>query len=222
MSLWLVPIVLAGAILTQDRQPPGLAHRERNLIRIVLALHAYHERYSRFPGHAIADPDGQPLLSWRVALLPFLGQEQLYRRFKLDEPWDSPSNKKLLGEMPAVYALPVGKKDTSRTPYQVFVGPGTVFESVRGISISGIPDGVGNTLLVIEAAYDVEWTRPKELPYRAGRRLPPIAGRFPDGFLAAYADGRVRLISNDFDLRRMRLAIVRNDGWGFPEERGEP
>jgi hypothetical protein len=44
-----------------------------------------------------------PLLSWRVAILPDLGFDALYRRFRLNEPWDSPHNKALLGEMPGIY-----------------------------------------------------------------------------------------------------------------------
>ena len=44
---------------------------------------------------------GKPLLSWRVHLLPFLEENELYEQFKLDEPWDSPHNIKLLDQMPA-------------------------------------------------------------------------------------------------------------------------
>jgi tRNA A-37 threonylcarbamoyl transferase component Bud32 len=80
-----------------------------NLETIGEALGRYHARHDRFPPAAIVDAQGRPLLSWRVALLPFLGHEALHARFKLDEPWDSPHNRALLPEMPSVYrALPIG------------------------------------------------------------------------------------------------------------------
>src|SRR5262249_9733230 len=43
----------------------------------------------------------------RVALLPYLGEGDLYRQFRLDEPWDGSHNQALLRRMPAIYA-PVG------------------------------------------------------------------------------------------------------------------
>ena len=48
----------------------------------------------------------RPLLSWRVAILPDLGERELYEQFHLDEPWNSPHNLVLVGRMPKVYAHP--------------------------------------------------------------------------------------------------------------------
>ena len=33
-------------------------------------------------------------------------QDQIYKQLKLDEPWDSDHNKKLVAKMPAVFASP--------------------------------------------------------------------------------------------------------------------
>src|SRR5207253_9743746 len=79
---------------------------------------------------------GRALLSWRVALLPFLEQDALFREFKLNEPWDSPHNKKLLAKMPKVYGPIAGKGQSDSTYYQLFVGPGAAFEKRRGIRMS--------------------------------------------------------------------------------------
>ena len=59
-----------------------------NLKQIALAMHNYEATYGHFP-HDITDKDGKPILSWRVAILPFIEQDNLYKQFKLDEPWDS-------------------------------------------------------------------------------------------------------------------------------------
>ncbi|HMC89933.1 MAG TPA: DUF1559 domain-containing protein, partial [Gemmataceae bacterium] len=71
-----------------------------NLKQLGLALHNYHDTYGRFPAVANFDKDGKPLLSWRVHLLPFLDEGQLYREFHLNEPWDSAHNKKLVSRLP--------------------------------------------------------------------------------------------------------------------------
>src|SRR5207249_2796575 len=73
---------------------------QNNLKQIGLAMHNYHDTYRHFPPQALTDKNGKPLLSWRVAVLPFIEQDNLYRQFKLDEPWDSEHNRKLLERMP--------------------------------------------------------------------------------------------------------------------------
>ncbi len=111
---------------------------ENNLKQIGIALHTYHDVYGHFPPPAIYDRNGKPLLSWRVALLPFLEQDNLYKQFKLDEPWDSAHNKPLARLVLKVYA-PVDRAtpDPSLTYYQVFVGKGTVFEKRQGGGAGG-------------------------------------------------------------------------------------
>src|SRR5262249_52547325 len=42
-----------------------------NLKQIALAFHNYHDAFGAFPANAIYGKDGKPLLSWRVAILPF-------------------------------------------------------------------------------------------------------------------------------------------------------
>ncbi len=68
-----------------------------------LALHNYYDTNHCLPPAPLVDAKGKPLLSWRVAILPFLEQDNLYRQFKLDEPWDSEHNKKLISKMPKIY-----------------------------------------------------------------------------------------------------------------------
>jgi len=77
-----------------------------NLKYIGIALWNYHEVHGCLPPAAITDKDGKPLLSWRVAILPYSEHEKLYAKFHLDEPWDSPHNIALLDSMPASYTVP--------------------------------------------------------------------------------------------------------------------
>ncbi|MDR3109456.1 MAG: DUF1559 domain-containing protein [Planctomycetaceae bacterium] len=45
------------------------------------------------------DKDGKPLHSWRVLILPFIGQQELYAKIRLDESWDSEYNKQFHNEV---------------------------------------------------------------------------------------------------------------------------
>src|SRR5262245_25073160 len=68
-----------------------------NMKQMALAIHNYVSAKKRFPTAAIRDKkNGKPLLSWRVAILPYLEDQTIYGEFHLDEPWDSEHNQKLL------------------------------------------------------------------------------------------------------------------------------
>src|SRR5262249_40256468 len=104
------------------------AQSANNLKQIGLALHNYHDTMGNFPPAAIVDEQGNRLLSWRVAILPYIEQVELYKQFKLDEPWDSDHNKKLIAKMPKTYALPNKMSKPGETHYRVFVGNGALFD----------------------------------------------------------------------------------------------
>jgi tetratricopeptide (TPR) repeat protein len=184
-----------------------------NLHRIALAMHVYHDRHGTLPPAAIHGRDGKPLLSWRVAILPDLGEEALYREFKLDQPWDSPHNKKLLARIPKVYVSPRGAaRESSTTYYQVFHGKGAAFEGTRGVNLQDFPDGIANTLLVVEAGEPVPWTQPKDLDFAPDRAPPRLKGPFKSFVQAAFADGSVRTIKSNISETVLRALITRNGG----------
>src|SRR5947209_6845650 len=154
-------------------------------------MHAYNDTHGRLPPAVVYGADGKPLYSWRVLVLPFIEQQELYKQFKLDKPWDSPHNLPLLEKMPGTYAPPPGKRKKvppSHTVLHVFVGKGTAFEGREGLRLpEDFPDGTSNTLLVVEAGPPVPWTKPEDLPYAPDRPLPNLDLLFKDGFRAGLA-----------------------------------
>jgi RNA polymerase sigma factor (sigma-70 family) len=181
---------------------------QQNLRQIALAFHNYMAAYNTFPPAASYDRGGRPLLSWRVHLLPFLEQDELYKQFHLDEPWDSDHNKALLGKMPRVYALP-GKalKDPWLTPFQVFVGKDALFDGPRKPRLAeDIPDGTSNTILVVEGAEGVPWTKPEDIPLGEKDPRTQIGGWYGDFANVSLCDGSARKI----DLRKMSTETLRN------------
>ena len=165
----------------------------QKLDRIARALNSYHERHGRLPPAVVTDAAGQPLYSWRVLVLPYLGGEVQYRRFHLNRAWDHPSNRSLLDQMPDVFAAPGAGRGGGTTPYQVPAGKGGLFDDPEGRTFGEVTDGTANTLLVVEAADEVPWTKPADAAFDHGEK-PRLGGLVPPGFHAATADGRVRFI----------------------------
>lgn len=223
LSVLLLPA--CGLINSADLR--GQAYR--SMKQIAGALLQYQDKHQHLPPAAILSADGKPLLSWRVAILPFLGEEELYRQFNLDEPWDSPWNRGLLKRMPDVYqtrATPLNPHLPNTTYFQALVGKGTAFEPGARLQIPrDFPDGAANTILIIEAWQPVPWTKPEDVPFDPDGPLPKLGGivggggRFPwegaegmGGFQIALCHGDVRSVSRTIPELTLRRAIIRNDG----------
>ncbi len=161
---------------------------------IMLAFHNYNAVNGHFPPKAIFDDDGEPKLSWRVALLPFLEQEPLFREFHLDEAWDSPHNKPLIARMPEVFTTPTSPTGDGTTRIRLFEGPGTMFDGSRGMKIEHMTDGTSNTVAIVAARDAVIWTRPGDLPFAQGKPMPGLDDVNEKGVLAGFADGSVRFV----------------------------
>ena len=132
------------------REAARRAQCHNNLRQIGLAMHNYASANDAFPRSAITDKQGKALLSWRVAILPYIDQQTLYQKFKLDKPWDSPHNKALLKEMPSTYLCPSrAVAEPFTTTYQVFTGKGALFEDGKNIKPADVTDRP--TLMVVEA-----------------------------------------------------------------------
>src|SRR5882757_2755439 len=101
-----VLIALLLPAVQAAREAARRAQCMNNLRQIGLALHNYHDQYNTFPPAYVADATGKPMHSWRVLLLPQLGEGQLYSEYDFSEPWDGPNNSRLLTRMPRVYACP--------------------------------------------------------------------------------------------------------------------
>jgi hypothetical protein len=210
------------------REAAARTQAVNNLKQIALAMHNYHDQHKRLPHAAICDAAGKPLLSWRVALLPFVEEDRLYREFKLDEAWDSPHNLQLLERMPSVYRTP-HRADlaTQRniTFFQVVVGPGTAFEPGLVAELpASFPNGLANTILIVEAGNAVAWTKPEDVVLEADRPMPPLGGIFTGdapfrlfgsnrwkGMHVALADASVRSMQmEEVSEATLRRALVRN------------
>lgn len=179
-------------------------------------MYAYQTQYGQLPPAVVYSEDSQPLYSWRVLLLPFIEQQELYEQFHLDEPWNSLHNIRLLERMPYSYAPPPGKKSRMpdyHTVYHVFVGKGTAFEEGKPLKMpEDFPDGTSNTILIIEAGAPVPWTKPEDLIFDPDGPLPRLDRLFHNMIRVGLADGSMLYVPKDVTETTLRAAIARNDG----------
>lgn len=135
-----------------------------NLKSIAEGLNAYQAKYGTYPTPDVTDATGKKLLSWRVLILPFIGYEDLYKRFQLDQAWDSPANSALVKEMPAMYGSPNSDDalDSFETNYVLLTGAGTLFPIAGPMSRNAVTDKP--TLLVVETTNGGRvWTQPGDI-----------------------------------------------------------
>ena len=214
------PDTTAELLILPIRQAREAARRSRcanNLKQIGLAMHNYHSAHDAFSGAFSAGPDGKPLLSWRVHILPYLEQKALYDEFHLDEPWDSPHNKALIPRMPPVFACPSGSRAAARegrTTYLTPRGPATIFPGAQAIKIQEITDGTSNTIFVVDAsdAAAVVWTKPDDWEAPPDYATRGLFDHHPAGTNFAFADGSVRFIRETITPKLLRALITRNGG----------
>jgi phage FluMu protein Com len=193
-----------------------------NFKQMAIAMHAFHDTRGQLPRPAIESPDGKPLLSWRVALLPYVENDNLYRQFKLDEPWDSNHNKQLIPMIPRVYLRPGQVPDGSgKTHYQAVVGKGLLFDykhatpqgKLSGRRLMDITDGTSNTIMFVVAKDPVIWTKPEDIDADDGAAiLPRLDKRFKAGTVMATADGFVRPIRPGVSEATLKAALTAAGG----------
>lgn len=169
-----------GETKKEDGEKLKLGQSFNNLKQIGLAFHNFHDAFKHFPPAVVMGPDEKPWHSWRIFLLPYIEQAELYNQYKFDEPWNGPNNKKLLDKMPTVYADPIhGENKDFYTHYVAITGDGMAFSAegaefdgkelgtalTSGMAIRNFTDGTSNTLLIGPVGPDrkIPWMKPEDI-----------------------------------------------------------
>lgn len=210
---------LVGLLLPAVQAARQAAQRmdsSNNLKQLGLALHNYESAYRHLPATAILERGtGKPLLSWRVAILPFIEEAALYNEFHLDEPWDSEHNIKLLDRMPATFSHKAKKVKPGYTVYVAPVNEETLLRKEELTTFANITDGLTNTIMVVEASEEaaVPWTKPEDLDIDPANPLNKLASNATPGILQAlFGDGSVRVISLSVDVNVLNALFTRAGG----------
>ena len=124
---------------------------EKSLSQISIAIRRYKLVNGKAP-QDIRDSQGNALLSWRVEILPFLGNQDLYSRFRLDEPWNSVHNRLLQSQIPEVFRSDHTNRYNFETSFQrpILLTAG----ASKSVKVDGIQ--------LLDAPRSVPWSCPAD------------------------------------------------------------
>ncbi|MDR1382845.1 MAG: DUF1559 domain-containing protein [Planctomycetaceae bacterium] len=206
-----LPLLLLPAVQAA-RESARRMHCNNQIKLLGLVMHDYADAQGRFPPAYTLDADGEPLHSWRVLLLPYLGEEKLYKKIRLDEPWDSEYNRQFHNQMPSVFRCPSCRhgNPNSDTTYVMIFGDNTIGQTDGiGVSWSDITDGSSNTIMFIEQDTPVCWMSPDDEGSSVDWSSIKSHG---NGFNTAWCDGSARFISQPVDEEMIQAALTINGG----------
>lgn len=199
-----------------------------NFKQIGLAYHNHESNYNAVPTNLgpglkpTAAGDANPTMhfSWRVAVLPYMEQDTLYKSFDPTQAWNGPKNALNAKVIVKAFVSPDDPPGPD-TRIRSFIGKGTMMEPGVPLTINTIPDGASNTWLCAEHRDAVPWPEPNDVKYDAanGGPVPPVPALGGSNVRAGtamvlFADGSVRVIRTaKLTPNNVRMFIGRNDGF---------
>lgn len=221
----------------RQSDPPGSAAEPWNLREIRSAILKYEAHHGHFPPPYLRGPSdrpgdgpaGVPWHSWRVLILPFLGEQRLYSEYSFDEPYSGPNNSRLLEQMPPVYAYRDSyQPGMNMTAYHVAVDDRTMWPHVGCRKRRDVLDPHDQTALVVEIGSGL-WTHPFELGI-GGVSVDRPYGWWPDPEVITLA-GTVHRLRRGMSPEAVKAALTVAGGesleacevgWKLPGESGLP
>jgi len=189
-----------------------------NLHEIALALQSYHIQTGAFPPAYFCDTAGNPMNSWRLAIVPGRLWYTFPDAYDFDRPWDSPQNAKLLQseneKATHHFQCPTANsKDPAVTNYVAVIGPNTMWRGCAGVTMA--PDGSDkDKILVIEwRESDILWTEPRDVTLDQAldallSENSGIGDRHPIHYVTV--SGEVRTLDHRLDRRSLRALFERD------------
>ena len=224
---FLLLVLLLLPSIPSAREAARRMQCSNNLKEIAIAFHYYRAEHGHLPSAYTVDENGKPLHSWRVLILPYIEQNELYEQIRLDEPWNSEYNRRFHANAPSVFQCPsshhVGRCPTCLRGhdsveggafYSVVCGAETAFTGSQPTKLEDMTGGTSNTIVVVERRTPVNWMDPsREIPFETAIKginvdAMGISSYHSCVVLAAFGDGRVQSISDSVDNETLRALLT--------------
>lgn len=197
----------------------------KNLEKIAQALNAYAADHGAYPAPAILDAAGKPLLSWRVLILPYLDEVELYDQFDLNAKWDSVQNQQITyGQMPSVYRHPDTDAWATDSVYHMVTGDGTLFPKSGPLGPKQAIDGAAKTILLVESRASSIWTEPADLDITASGGTinsasgTDLGGVTAGGVCVVTVDGRGHFLTETTAPMTVNALVTPQGGEPLPDD----
>lgn len=216
MSRFAIFILVASVAIfstgCSDKKNPGSKCR-LNLLSIGLALEHYRTTYGHYPPAYIPDENGKPMHSWRVLILPFLEEGELWGRYDFKEPWDGPNNSKLHDIIVPAYACPTNLNKMAT--YLAVVGPKSAWQGVKTRKLEELKGGDQKLIFLAEVADSgIHWMEPRDLNAEQmnlivnGNDEQSISSKHLSGANICYVGGEVIFLTNDFSESKLKQILI--------------
>ncbi|MGL6197028.1 MAG: DUF1559 domain-containing protein [Thermoguttaceae bacterium] len=188
----------------------------QNLKTIGTAVIKYKTANGAYPPPWTVDSNGKPLQSWRVLILPYLDEQELYDSIHLDEPWDSEYNQQFHKQMPSIFRCPASvNANNTTTSYTMIVGPDAFSDSGVPTKPDEITDDLASTIMIIERKTPICWMKTDEISENAalnGLGIDRGAGsdHATGGANALFFDSSVRFIRKGIPVNILKSVITFN------------
>ncbi len=200
------------------REAARQSQEMNNLRQLALGLLNYESAFQHFPRRReIRKTTCRTEL--RVHILPFMEQNELYKQFHLDEPWDSDHNLPLVKQMPQIYQSPMGINREGnlqgKTVYQVPICPESIFQpDADTAGFRDIKDGSSNTILIVVVAPDQAaiWTKPDDWEVDLDNPLAGLTGNNRESLAVVFCDGSTHRIPLTIKRETLRALVTRSGG----------
>jgi len=206
---------LALARLPEFDQIPEMvaaAQRQAKAIQVLnqgkqlaVAALSYEAQNGKYPTN-IKNEAGNEVLSWRVALLPYLEQKSLYDQFDLQAAWDSEANQELYKETVAVYQTPAADAPFGTTWKMLPDMPARMMFIAAGV-------GKGTTTY---------WTQPDNFTLDPADPAASLGEEPEGGYVVAFRDGHIERLTAAQIKDRLAAAGVAAPSTETPEPEPEP
>lgn len=156
-------------------------------------------------------------LSWRYAILPLVDHSAIFHDYHRDKPWNDPANFKFAQTRIPIFVCPTNPTPRDAqgrfyTAYALLTGPGTAYDQSEPRKLEELPNGLTQTILVVEACgANIVWNEPRDLDVDRDRiqvNVPKESIQTGGGWVSsqhgneinvAFADGSAKTISANID-----------------------
>ena len=197
----------------------------------MVGVWSYEEEHRLLP-QSVA---GETPVSWRLRLLPFTNRAELLEQYDSTQFWNSESNTAVVKQPVHFLQCPSAGRpsdtDESGRYFTAYTMPVGRQRFGMTDSFDAITDGQSQTLAIVEACgLNIVWTEPRdvhadEVSYGVNLKgatpfeSPGLMSSWhPGGALAAFADGRVRFISQDIDPEVLQSLTTTSGAEDVPSE----
>jgi hypothetical protein len=203
--LIIVAAIGIGIILWRQHEKKKTSSIEANAKFISQAIVRRVEGTGVPPGMAIRSKSLEPLLSWRVSLLPYLEQRALLDEIDVDSVWDSEANLPLSEIVVPCFQSERGqRKSPGCANWVAVLGPTTVIREKRATrnEYASVQDQIAFIELLDS---NIPWTEPRDVTIEEAIKLIRSSGEM-GGLFCGTGDGRVIRVSantSETELRRL-------------------